>query len=306
MGPRAAQGLERAHMFEIYERYRTLRVQEGKLYDWDDMAMAVSEALDRDRSPRRYRHVVIDEGQDFSPEMIRSLVKAVPPDGSVTLFVDAAQQIYGHRVSWRDAGLQIDEPWEFRENYRNTAEIARLGLAISRMPYYRDLPDLVEPTAPNAAGPPPTLVECASTEHELRFVIDRASRLARAQTVAILMRNHVDLRRLVQSGLPRGALKLDRNMRSWQAQPGLRYGTYHSAKGLEFDAVFLPFLSAERLPDAREVEAFGEGEAATKDGRLLYVAVTRAKTRLVMTHSGPVTPLLPADSSLYSSMRSGL
>ncbi len=91
----------------------------------------------------RYRHVVvIDEGQDFSPEMIRSLAKAIPADGSLTFFGDVAQQIYGHRISWREAGLDI-KVWEFKENYRNTQQIAKLGPEIANMPYFRGLPDIV-------------------------------------------------------------------------------------------------------------------------------------------------------------------
>lgn len=71
-------------MWEILERYRQLKLQHGKLYDMDDIAAAVSASLDRDTSPRMYKHIIIDEGQDLSLEMIRSLTKAVPPDGSIT------------------------------------------------------------------------------------------------------------------------------------------------------------------------------------------------------------------------------
>jgi superfamily I DNA/RNA helicase len=120
----------RGMVWEIYEAYLDLREKSGKNYDWDDLALTGSAQLDVDTSPRRYRHVVIDEGQDFSPEMIRSLAKAIPLYGSLTFFGDVAQQIYGHRMSWRSAGLKITKKWEFRENYRNSTQIARLGLAV--------------------------------------------------------------------------------------------------------------------------------------------------------------------------------
>jgi hypothetical protein len=38
--------------------------------------------------------------------MLRALSKAIPPDGSFTFFGDVAQQIYGHRMTWRSAGLK--------------------------------------------------------------------------------------------------------------------------------------------------------------------------------------------------------
>jgi hypothetical protein len=148
------------------------------------MATAVCEELDGDGSTRRYKHIVIDEGQDFSPEMIRSLAKAIPHDGSLTFFGDMAQQIYGRRMSWKSAGLKVSKVWEFKENYRNTKQVAALGLAISRMPYFKETPDLVEPVAPKADGPLPALVECSSIQHEISLVRDQAIQAATGQTVA--------------------------------------------------------------------------------------------------------------------------
>ena len=228
-------------VFEIRDAYRANRSAAGKLYDWDDLATAVREEFSSDKSIRRYRHVIIDEGQDFSPEMLRSLVAAIPPEGSLTFFGDVAQQIYGHRLSWRSAGLKISKAWEFKENYRNSKPIARLGLAISQMPYFKDLPDMVEPVAPTAEGPPPTLVQCSSRQIEIDLIVTQAMEYSRTLSVAILFRDRND-EALVKSLLPRGAIRLHRDMTTWQAGPGIRYGTYHSAKGLEFDAVILPFF----------------------------------------------------------------
>ena len=145
---------ERVDLFALYERYLVQRRQGGKLYDWSDLASAVLRELPSDQTRRRYRHVVIDEGQDFSPEMLRSLAAVIPGDGSLTFFGDIAQQIYGHRMSWRSAGLAALDIWRFRENYRNTKQIARLALALAAMPRFPDDPDLVEPTAPTACSCP--------------------------------------------------------------------------------------------------------------------------------------------------------
>jgi superfamily I DNA/RNA helicase len=286
-------------VFEIREAYRATRGAAGKIYDWDDLATAVRREFSCDTSARRYRHVVIDEGQDFSPEMLRSLAAAIHPDGSITFFGDVAQQIYGHRMSWRSAGLKISKTWEFKENYRNSKSIARLALAVSKMPYFKDVPDMVEPVAPSAEGPPPTLVECSSRQIENDLVVNQATEFAKTLSVAILFRNRHD-ERLIKPRLPRGAIRLHRDMTTWQAGPGIRYGTYHSSKGLEFDAVILPFFSRDRLPDPDEIAAFGDEEARSRDGRLLYVAVTRAKTYLVLTCTGQPTTLLPRNPALYN------
>ena len=119
---------------------------------------------------------MIDEGQDFSPEMTRSLALAIPGDGSLTYFGDVAQQIYGRGITFRQAGLNIGAIWRFEHNYRNTPEIARLGLAIAAMPYFRDQPDMVAPTGFRASGPPPTLVHLDSDAAETATVCKDAHR----------------------------------------------------------------------------------------------------------------------------------
>jgi superfamily I DNA/RNA helicase len=292
---------DRESMFKIYQTYCRLRQQSGMQYDWDNLASAVCAELDTDGSPRRYRHIIIDEGQDFSPQMIRSLAKAIPPKGSLTFFGDVAQQIYGHRMSWRDAGLNIERIWEFKENYRNTKQIAQLGLAISQMSYFREVPDIVEPVSPIADGPKPTLVKHSSIEQEIEFVVQQALQIARTQSVAILVRDSRYLNRITPRLNRR--VNLD-EIKAWNPQQGLQYyGTYHSAKGLEFDTVILPFCDNERLPDPEAVRAFGDPDAMAQAGRLLYVGVTRAKTRLIVTYSGEITRLLPSETSLYERVR---
>ena len=289
----------RKFMWEIYEAYLSGREKAGYDYDFDDLAGAVMRELASDNDPRRYRHIVIDEGQDLSPEMLRSLTKALPPDGSITFFGDVAQQIYGHRMSWRSAGLRPTKVWQFTENYRNSREIAALGLAISSMPYYAGVPDMVAPKSPVAAGPKPTLVSIRDARSETNFVVTQATRLSRAQSVAILTRTVRQLND-IRSLLPSGAINLRNESARWVAGPRLFVGTYHSAKGLEFDAVILPYLSNRLFPDPQTVHDFGLEEAQANDGRLLYVGVTRARAALILTYCGDRCALLPADPHLYT------
>jgi superfamily I DNA/RNA helicase len=288
----------RGIMFDICSEYLELRSQYGKMYDWDDIAYYVRQGYIKDDRPRHYRHIIIDEGQDFSPEMIRSLASAIPKDGSLTFFGDVAQQIYGQRTSWRFAGLTVPQTWEFKENYRNTKQIARLGLAISEMPYFEGIADIVEPTFPRADGPLPTLVECDSREKQLTVAVRVAKASGTTKSVAVLFKNRKQ-ERLISEKLPYDTKRLYKYMDSWSDGPGIYYGTFHSAKGLEFDLVILPFLEKDNLPDSEHISSHGEADALIRDGRLIYVAVTRAKTELLMLHTGKVTPLLPTESSLY-------
>lgn len=293
-------GKSREIIFEILNNYHKERISHGKHFDWDDIAMAVCDEFDKDISPRLYKHIILDEGQDFSPQMILSLVKAIPSDGSLTFFGDVAQQIYGNRTSWRSAGLNIksNKIWRFKENYRNTKQIARLAIAISKMPYYQGITDIVEPNSPAADGPLPTLINCSTLDKEIALVISQATTSSKTLSVAILLRSYRD-EILISEYLPSGCIKLHKEMGEWQANPGIYYGTYHSAKGLEFDIVILPFCTETRFPDSDTVEALGIEDGTFQDGKLLYVGVTRAKSRLLITHNGNITTLLPQDDSLY-------
>lgn len=289
-------------MYEILKKYVEIRTNNGKMYDWDDIAVVLHKEFDEDTSPRRYRHIIVDEGQDFSPEMIRSLAAAIPEDGSFSFFGDVAQQIYGQRMSWRSAGLNIPQQWLFKENYRNTKQIALLGLGISRMPFFQDIPDLVEPTSPRADGALPALVDCADKNQQVEIALRAARGAGKTQSVAILVKDRAQ-EKIFSSALGAIATRLHRDLQVWNDGPGIYHGTYHAAKGLEFDVVILPFLDADNLPDPDYIASHGEEDGLTHDGRLLYVAVTRAKTSLILLYTKELTSLLPVDESLYQRVK---
>jgi superfamily I DNA/RNA helicase len=295
-GPLGAK--QRETVFAVLETYHRIRAENEYSYDWYDIATTVCEEFGKDEGPRKYRHIVIDEGQDFSPTMLRSLVAAIPADGSLTFFGDVAQQVYGGRISWRQAGLEITAPWRFERNYRNSPQIAKVGLAVADMPYFAEQADMVPPTEFAAEGPLPTLVECKTDSEEIEFAIEQARAASEAASVAVLVRRHEDEEPLIRA-FKKGR-RLHRNMRNWSPDPGISYGTVHNAKGYEFDTVILVGLSRDRWPDPGAVEAEGIEDATANDGRLLYVGITRARTALVMTFTGTRSPLLPADETLWT------
>jgi DNA helicase-2/ATP-dependent DNA helicase PcrA len=70
---------------------------------------------------------------------------------------------------------------------------------------------------------------------------------------------------------------------------GVHLLTYHRAKGLEFDAVFLPRLDEKELP----TRLARTDEERDEERRLFYVGITRARRFLAITWSRDPSPLLP-------------
>jgi DNA helicase-2/ATP-dependent DNA helicase PcrA len=64
------------------------------------------------------------------------------------------------------------------------------------------------------------------------------------------------------------------------AQGGVHLLTLHRAKGLEWDAVFLPRVEERELPCK---QALGDADAIAEERRLLYVGITRARKHLALT-----------------------
>jgi DNA helicase-2/ATP-dependent DNA helicase PcrA len=64
----------------------------------------------------------------------------------------------------------------------------------------------------------------------------------------------------------------------------VRLMTIHAAKGLEFNTVFLPGFEEGLFPHQRSLNEEG-GKGLEEERRLAYVALTRAKNRMVISHT---------------------
>ena len=67
-----------------------------------------------------------------------------------------------------------------------------------------------------------------------------------------------------------------------EGRPALQLMTVHSAKGLEFHTVFVTGLEEGLFPHENSLD---EVDGLEEERRLMYVAITRARRRLYLTHA---------------------
>jgi len=291
----------RKWFFKIYEEYLALR---GKPYDWDDIALYAYKELQSDTRPRLYNHIIVDEGQDFSPMMIKSLIAAVAGNGSFSFFGDVAQQIYGSRLSWRDSGINITDGkiWRFDKNYRNPATISAFAKDITDSIYWEKDSDMVTPTAFIAKGPKPVLIHFATKENELAWLIKQIKTSSLTSSNVVICRNRAIVdkvkRALTRSGMT--PTVIDKNQAGFGSVKDIYLSTFHAVKGLEFENIFIPFLCDDIFPDKETLENATSVERALADElKLLYVAATRSKYGLFMSYDGTLSQLFPEASANY-------
>lgn len=295
---------ENRHLFyAVYEIYKKKRAEAGYLYDWDDIAIAVYNSLLEDTSERRYSHIIVDEGQDFSPMMLKSLVKATATNGSFTFFGDVAQQIYGNALSWKASGISTQKIWRFENNYRNPREIALFAQDITKHNQWEAKGDeyVVPKFEIPAAGVKPMLVKYSDKQAEIAGITGLLKGKSGRNVVIVKNRSLVQTFILSFRSKKIYAVEIKKENNS-----GLTDGTYvttfYSVKGLEFDNVYIPFLNGEDFPDKDTLKlAESENKVYSNSLKLFYVAATRAKQGLVMTYSTSLTPLFPYDSQNYDS-----
>jgi DNA helicase-2/ATP-dependent DNA helicase PcrA len=241
---------------------------------------------DRANGALRFRHVAVDEVQDFSLlelRVVRDLL-ATPP--SLTLAGDMQQQTaaYVGAPSWDMllANLAIPSPEvrTLRVAYRSTREIVHFARALLG-PLAED-----EPPAVMRTGPPVEVFPFSDAGAGVAFLAEALRRLADEEPLASVAVLAPDggTSALYADGLERSEVPRVRRIEHgrFSFAPGIEVTEIEQAKGLEFDYVVLVDVSAVRFPDT------------PSSRRLLHVGATRAVHQLwVLTTQDP-SPVLPA------------
>lgn len=304
-------------IFSIYEAYVDKRnLTPSKFFgykrkyqtDYEDLASFTLDLIDSDpkafkSSPFHDLHIVIDEGQDLSRTMLKLLIRMAGNEGSITFFGDVAQQIYGSRISWKELGLNIRGRRVMRltRNYRNTIEIQDFSRELIKSPYWKNDEDLIDAADAVKHGEKPLLLSFATPIEETSWLLNQFRNRRADETTAIVCRTNDDAKNLVNFLEDRNinTFYLHKNYRDSNYNNMIYIVTYHSAKGLEFDNVYIPRLSERKYlelqpsDDEQEIEEFYANEL-----KLLYVAATRARKKLIVTinQEEQLSRLFPQDS----------
>lgn len=250
-----------------------------------------------------YRHVIVDEAQDLHPVQWR-LLRAMVPHGPDDMFIvgDPHQRIYGHRVSLARLGIDVrGRSRRLTVSYRTTQEVLSWAVYVLGMEPAAGLDD--EPDGLEGYGSPmhgrrPVVRRFPDREAEIDALVAqvRAWLNDGVEPKAIGIAARVNA--LVQQ-VKRALNQAGITAVSTQATgEGVRVATMHAMKGLEFRCIAVTGVDEELVPLPYAVTPAEDDRAAHEEDLqrercLLFVACTRARDRLYVTHSGAPSPFLP-------------
>jgi DNA helicase-2/ATP-dependent DNA helicase PcrA len=233
----------------------------------------------------RYRHVAVDEVQDFSPLEVRVLMEQLDERKSLTLAGDTHQHVSTGSgfTSWseffRHLGLDGAEVETLQVSYRSSEEITRFALSL-----LGDLRERDQAVRTTRSGPPVELFFFTEHGAGIAALAEALGTLAAAEPLAsvALLTPSSDLSDLYWKGLSQCEVpRLHRVVRQdFRFAPGIEITEVDQVKGLEFDYVILLDASAQHYPDD------------ARSRRLLHVGATRAVHQLWVTSVGTPSPIV--------------
>lgn len=301
---------KRAVLWDIFADYRARLISEG-LAEPDDAYREATEILTSEAPNLPYAAVIVDEAQDMGEQafrLIRAIVPENPSGDRNSLFIvgDAHQRIYGRRASMSACGINVrGRSRQLRLNYRTTQEIRAWAVSILEGVSVDDLDegtDTLRGYVSLMHGPAPELAGFRSDKEELNGLVAWVRALPENKIqladIGILCARRADVDRVhaALSAASLDAVVLQAGAADERSVAGVRITTMHRAKGLEFFAVALPFLSQATFPPVGALKAAVDPadreDIIAQHRSLLHVAATRAKRTLRVSWSGAPTSLL--------------
>ena len=219
------------------------------------------------------RHLLVDEMQDYTPVQYAVLSRLF--SCRKTILGDVSQTVNPYSASSAETIERVfpqADIVKLYRSYRSTMEITAFAQRITPNPHIIPL---------ERHGPEPVVAPFAGQHEELQAIHQLISTFQSSgnHSMGIIcktLRQAMDAYRVLESS---GVHLLTDESTTFKE--GVIITTAHLAKGLEFDAVIVPFASARNYKT--EV-----------DKSMLYVACTRAMHQLTLTYSGDITAFLSA------------
>jgi DNA helicase-2/ATP-dependent DNA helicase PcrA len=233
----------------------------------------------------RYRHIAVDEVQDFSPIEIRVLLDTLDERKSITLAGDTQQHVMQDAgfTSWSQFFDWLGVPGTSVETlkvaYRSSRPVVEFAMAVLGPLREDDTPPMTV-----RGGPPVEVFRFTDHGAVVLFLADALKALHADEpfaNVAVLTPN-AGLAETYEAGLRAADVPRVRRVtdEDFSFQPGVEIVETGMVKGLEFDYVVIVEASASAYPDTPAAR------------RLLHVAATRAIHQLWVTCVGQPSPIL--------------
>ncbi len=201
----------------------------------------------------RFGHVIVDEAQDLTPMQWRMITRRAR-GGSMTIVGDLAQRSIGAPGTWREHLPETIDSFSFQELTINYRSPSEVNTIAAEV--LRELaPSLAAPQSIRESGHAPTAVEVADIDDIADVVLAECMSLSSGRVAVIGASPEAEFER-----------------------PGLQWLTPWKAKGLEFDVVVV--VEPARILDQPNGLS------------LLYVAITRTTSRVIIVHQRPLPEVL--------------
>lgn len=298
---------ERKDLWQIIKLFRE-KLEERNILCREDVFNRVTEYLfSLENKP--FEHVIVDELQDLSNVELR-FIRALVKEGVNDLFLvgDPMQAIYQRNLNFSKAGIHIrgNRSKRLRINYRTTEEIKKVAISMVKSHEFDDFDGQEESKSGYISlmhGLYPTYEIFKNIEQELKFVVSSIKEAMATgfspSEIVIAARRKKDLKPYrdtlhhdkIQYYEVHGDIK---NL----SLPGVRLSTLHSLKGLEFKLVYLVNVNNETCPwrphNYNEWEEYEKRTHDKSESSIMYVAVSRAVERVIITGVGKKSELLAA------------
>ncbi len=298
----------RERVFKVVTEYKKY-MGKNKWIDIDWAQNYCAENLPKHIKMPLYKHILVDECQDFTSSAFRLLRTLAGPEHPNDLFLagDSRQRIYNGHSSLSSCGIAVNNrSFQIRTNYRTTREIYELSQIIQQGYDYDNLdehPIENDESVPTKHGELPIIKGFSDLGREGTAVINnvkkRISEGYNPSEICIVAKQR-NLARNYSAALRKigvDSLFLDNDQSDDKQIVGVRTATMHRVKGMEFDCMYIVSVNEDLLPNKREFENPNNDAAELKsilkrEANLLSVAVTRARKMVWLSYWGTPSVLL--------------